>query len=59
MDNPHVPIALVEWLERTYPLRPPKVPFTEQSVAEEAGVQRVISFLRMTLEQQQEESLID
>ena len=57
MDTPHIPLALLEWLEQTYPLQPPKVPFTEQSIAYEAGKQAVITFLRLTLEQQQKESL--
>ena len=55
---PHVPIQLVEYLEKVYPVRPATVPFTEQSIAFEAGVQAVITYLRLII-QQQEESLID
>ena len=55
---PHVPIQLVEWLEKIYPVRPTVLPFTEQSVAYEGGKQAVITYLRLII-QQQEESLID
>lgn len=51
--KPIIPEQVLRWLEKTYPLRVPKVTDTATEIGVLIGEQRVISKIRQLFEEQQ------